>query len=617
MPVQHTIFGRPVSLRMPPRRIQVVLFLVFLCASGILLFGAPTSVDVPSVQQISDAVKNPKLPSVPKLPNPFRPSAHEPPPVQANSTDGKAKWYSDWTWRNPWSISITLDENRAVLPPLVKRTPVYTFYELDTKKDKAVLKAENQLLLTWRRAWWAKGFKPVVLGRPEAEHNPLYRLLQTKKLKPALERDVTRWLAWGSMGSGILSNYLAVPMAAYEDPLLSYLRRGDFPKLTRFEGLNSGLFYGPQNAISDVIKIALDNPDLEKELSLTSAVPADALAVDNQGASIAYYEPAVINTKYKAVADALGSPPSAAGLTALQQLINAHLQTTWQNTFSAGISIVKPGKHMSALVAPAIDIARNLTACAASPIPFSCPPNLPKCHPCNPSHHLLISTLPVFRNSTEELFSIGTVPHPYTFASLHHQKDVLDPRYIRRDLKDRDPWLALTTKELLGTAVSAATRVVRFKDAVAAEHGQAHSLWLTAERESHEDLDWIFGFELPRDHVRDGKSETPVPGPERRPKVKEENEDAAKPTEAELEVERRLLQKARSAINSKVKQQIVVKEAVEAWSLADTEAWRFARAWSARRRVERRKWEEEEKEFAGAEGGRGGGRWGRWFERGR
>lgn len=42
-----------------------------------------------------------------------------------------------------------------------------------------------------------------------------------------------------------------------------------------------------------------------------------------------------------------------------------------------------------------------------------------------------------------------------------------------------------------------------------------------------------------------------------------------------------------------------VKMAAEAWHLADTEAWRFVRAWGARGREERREWEGGEKRFVG------------------
>ena len=60
--------------------------------------------------------------------------------------------------------------------------------------------------------------------------------------------------------------------------------------------------------------------------------------------------------------------------------------------------------------------------------------------------------------------------------------------------------------------------------------------------------------------------------------------------------------------------------------MADTEAWRFVRAFGAREAVIRRKWEVEERQFAGGGGGRDGdddggdegeqgekSGWGRWI----
>ena len=40
-----------------------------------------------------------------------------------------------------------------------------------------------------------------------------------------------------------------------------------------------------------------------------------------------------------------------------------------------------------------------------------------------------------------------------------------------------------------------------------------------------------------------------------------------------------------------------IREAVEAWNLADTEAWKFVRAFGARKAMEKAKWEEEEEKF--------------------
>ncbi|KAL2352043.1 hypothetical protein BJ546DRAFT_1050740 [Cryomyces antarcticus] len=600
-----------------PRRLQIVFSLAALVVFCVFFFGTPSSYDLPSVEKIQDTVQHipkPKLPQLhaPNVYNPFRTATHEP-PVQANSTSGETKWFSDWKWRNPFSSSITLDENRAVLPLLRKRPLIYTFYDTTTKKDEETKKAEQRLLLIWRRAWWAQGFKPMVLGRSEAMNHSLYQKLQQLELEPAMEVEIARWLAWGNMGTGVLANWLTLPMAPYEDALLQFLRRGEYPHLTRYEGLQSGLFCGEKTAVNEALKKALEAPDNKNGLSMIDATPQETFKVDPQHNSVAFYSLDTIISRYKAVAEAL-TASQAHGLEVTAQLINAHLQTTWQSTFSSGIAILKPlPEHTTHLVSPAVEIARNLSQCPESPIPSSCPPNRPKCKPCVSSHPMTLTTPQVFRN-TSTLFTIGTVPHPYTLTSLHHTRDTLDVRFVRRET-DRDVWLTTATKELLGTGLAGPSRLVAFKDAVASEWGTAHALWLTAERESRADLDWLFGFSVPRHAAVDGKSETPVPGPERRPPPPKP--EMPVPSAPELAREKDLLDKARIALKNQARPMTMLKAAVEAWSLADAEAWRFARAFSARRRVERLKWEEEEKAFAGAEGRVAGTGWGRWFDRGR
>ncbi|OCL01905.1 hypothetical protein AOQ84DRAFT_434656 [Glonium stellatum] len=621
MPVQRTCCGHPVALQMLPRRFQLLFGIVILIILSLFLLGPPSSVDIPTVAEVKDSIKNPKLPKLPYVHNPFGQASHKP-PVQANSTSGDAKWFSDWKWRNPFSSSITLDENRAVLPPLKVRPPIYTFYDANKKQDKAITEAENRLLLAWRRAWWAQGFKPQVLSRAEAQKNPLYETLQRLELDSKLELEFVRWLAWGHMGTGILANWLALPMAPHDNALLTYLRRGEYPRLTRIESLQNGIFFGENVAINDAIKKALDhsyfknmttNKDKIESLAkkdggpMVNLLDKDTIDIDTKGDGVAYYDGNTIVSKYKAVAEKLTNSTQVEGLTLLATLINSHLHITWQSNFPDGIAILKPlPEHTTALTEEAIDIARNLTQCPSTPTPSSCPPNKPKCKACVSSHPLRIELLPTFRNNTK-LYTIGSVPHPYTLTTLHYQRDSIDAHFLRRQAK-RDAWIFAATEELLGPSVSGATRIVRFKDAVAAPRTASHSLWLTAERESHADLDWIFGFQLPQEAADDGRSETPVPGPERRPPPPPPLEGVHKPGAPELRAERERLRKAREAIRSQVRQQALVVEMVEGWNLADTEAWRFARAFSARRRVERRKWEEEERSFAGSEQ-KAGARW--------
>lgn len=608
-----------------PRRLQIVTSLALFILFCIIFF-SNTSYDVPYADDIShtaqDAAKYlPKqLPGLPKLSatslNPFRAPAHEPPPEQANSTSGEASWFSDFKWMNPFSSSITLDENRAVLPPLVKRPPVYTYYDAEWDKDEEAKDATHHLLLIWRRAWWAQGFKPIVLGRPEAINNPLYRKLQDKTIETELENDIMRWLAWGNMGTGILANWLTIPMAPHNDPLLTYLRRGDYPELTRYEGLQSGLFTGGKDAINKAIQSSLDRQQPLTGSALIDVVPEDMFKIDPQHDGIAFYNTVTIVKKYKVIADQLMLKDGrAAGLKALAQLITSHLHVTWQNTFTSGIAVLKPlPDHSTHLVAPAIDLARNLSQCTDSPYPASCPPNRDRCQPCVSSHSMLISQPPVFRNAST-LFTIGTVPHPYTSVSLNHDTEQLTLGFVRRKT-ERDQWISAATKELLGVGLSSFDRLTHMKDAVASEYGSSRSLWLTAESiesESwHKDLAWRFGFPIPNAPVEDGKSETPVPGPERRPPPPKP-EGGKVPDEVELVKEKALLDKARQSLKNSARPAKMIKNVVEAWNLADTEIWRFTRAYNARRRVERQKWEDEEKGFAGSEGK--GASWGRWFDR--
>ena len=602
------------------RRYQVVLGLLVFCIVALVLLSKAVPVDVPAINAVTDrlpeSIRHANIPGLPKAINVFAAAAHKP-PVQANSSSGEISWYTDWRWRNPFSWSVTLDENREVLPPLKKRPPVYTYYEPSSKDPKDVRQAEEKLLLQWRRAWWAQGFKPVVLGRPEAINNPLYRKVQGLQLKGDIELELARWLAWGNMGTGILTNWLAFPMASYDDNVLSFLRRGDFPKLTRFDGLHAALFCGEKASIQKIIDQAISDPEVKDVKSLADARFDSSFTTEPQPASIALYDTPTIEKKYKSTAKMLFTEQTKAdGLHLLSSLINAHLHTTWQSGFPNGIAVMRPlGDHMTTVFEPAVDVATNLTQCPWSPEPTACPPNLSSCKRCISSQPLTVSTPPTYKNRTG-VFYVGIVPHPYTTLTLAHQQDEpLTAKFARRlGMQKRDPWLTEVTKDLVGTGPSSIRRITLFKEAVAAPNGGANALWLTAEkvdvRVEDLELDWVFGFDLPAPVVDVHKSETPVPGPERRPHVEKVGggKDLS-PVDREKELKR--LRRAKDAVHSKVRQIVVVRDAIEAWCMADTEAWRFARAFAERRRMERRVWEEEEKGFYGAEKPS----WGRWWDR--
>lgn len=571
----------------------IALFAIFT-----LVFTLPNSIPSgPSLETYADhKMSLPKLPKVLSSThlNPFAPSAHAP-PVQKNSTSGDSSWYSSWNWMSPFSSSVTLDESRSLLPPLAERPPIYTYYDHKSGQNKELLAAESELLVTWRKAWWAQGFRPVILGPAEAVSNPLFKELQLMKLDAAMELELERWLAWEKMGTGMLCHYTLLPMGAHEDPLLSYLRRGEYPHLTRFDKIGSGLFVGSKDEITVAVKQAFANKGLKDSKDMITALKQETFEVDPKHESLAYYNPATIKSKFAGIAGRVVDKDlkftGAVGLQILNKLIVAHLHVTWQNIFTKGIALIKPEmEHMSGIIEPALHLSKLLAQCPESPAPNSCPPNFPGCRLCTPASPIKITITEQYSN-VSKLYTIGTVPHPYTLAVLSSFKDDIDARWIRRESK-RDEWINKLTQKVLPKAVSEMSRVMKFKDAVASPYGTAHSLWLTAEDEFPKDLDWYFGFTLPQ-NITSGHH------------LLEDNED-------EGEVEKELFQKAKKVIaSSKNVDDKKIRSSMEAWNLADTEAWKFARAYMARNSMERLGWEEEEEQYAG---GAGSARKNKWFD---
>ncbi|EEH40663.2 hypothetical protein PAAG_02639 [Paracoccidioides lutzii Pb01] len=547
----------------------------------------------------------PNLPNLPKLPTPlglpdinfripFPHSVHKP-PEQKNSTSGETKWYSDWRWLNPFSSSITLDENRSVLPPLPPRTLIFAYYDSASKKQKGEAEADRQLLLTWRRAWWAKGFRPVVLGPAEAMNNHIYQEVKAKGLNKELEGDLMRWLAWGSVDSGILADWRCFPMTDYEDKSLVSLRRGTDPEfITRFENLGTGLFSGERSHVNVAIKSALDRDNLKDAKNMIDVVPDQFFMVE-KSTSFAYYDPTTVVAHYSPIAEKIDKNPSA-GKLALVDLINLHLQVTFQNTFSSGISVPKPfPKATTVLVNPAVTLAGLLAKCAPSMLQTSCPPNNPSCKPCTPRYaYKILQPSSYFNNSA--IYTIGVLPHPYTLISIQSESANVTIPYIRRET-DRDRWLVEATKSLLGERLDGSSRVVVFKNIVAGNFGMSNSLWFTVESfpanpksalpsETVDDLEWHFGFRIPREKAGDSQTTfTGVFPGGAKEKIKTEFE---------------LIGKARQTLESGKKEDKKIREASEAWNLADTEVWRFVRAYRARSVIERKKWEQDEKGYAGS-----------------
>lgn len=576
----------------------LVFFVILFSTSSVTEVKEVAKVAKTAAKDAAHHLKSDKLPLIHHIHNPFRQVVHEPPAVQRNSTSGDTKWYSDWQWLHAFSSSITLDEDRSVLPPLSPRPPIYTYYDPDSEKDAAVKEEEKKLLHIWRRAWWAQGFKPIILGRAEAMRNPHYETMQGKKMNPALEAEMMRWLAWGHMGTGILANWLAVPMGPRNDHDLEYLRRGEYPKLTRYESLAAGVFSGTQDAVSAVIASVLQSSDLTDSKTVQEATAAnpDTFSVDPKPSGIAFYAPSVLTAIYKPVAEEL-LKSEARGLAQLAQLITFHLHSTFLSNYPIGLSVLNTEGDATAMTsAPAVTLAESLRICPSSPLPSSCPPNKPKCTRCEPAR---VGYPQMLVNSTN-VFTIGTIPHPYTLQSLWLRNAQLTVAHIRRNT-DRDIWLDKATEDILPPRISAYARIVAFKDDVAGDRGAARGIWHTAEQQlSWRDLELHFGFELPGS-ANDSALRTPVPTLDEEPPVLQPliREMKHRPAREVLVKQAEVFAAAREVIEGKRRAELDVRRAVEAWNMADTEAWRFVRALEARKRVERGKWEEEESRYKG------------------
>ncbi|KAJ5815118.1 hypothetical protein N7474_006895 [Penicillium riverlandense] len=603
---------------MIPHRSTALLSVIVFVALLLFIFSS-SPIPVPVSEKVSGAAEyvRPKLEALRlsdfHLPS-FRPPAHEPPPEQKNSTRGDSKWFSDFRWLNPFSSSVTLDEGRSVLPPLADRRAVYTYFDRNynprqhSGQDRAEeKKADYELLLAWRRAWYAQGFKPVILGPGDAQRNPYYETVHKIKLSTEAQNEVYRWLAWGHMGSGLLADFHCFPMARYDDPLLSSLRRGSEPEhITRFENFNGGLYAAEKHMIDRAIAKAAEKLD-DKSTSMTDLMPAEFFRIE-QPSSLAFYRSSTITSKYSALGEKISKDP-AAGRKELVKLINAHLHNTFQNGFPAGLAVLKPFPTCTtALVEPALRLAKALVQCPDTPMADSCPPNLPDCRPCGSGKQTMRISQPATYKNTTFLFTIGTLPHPYTLISLQKNSEEITTRHIRR-ATDRDPWLFEVTRDQLGDELGGSSRGIVFKQVVAGPQAIGSSLWMTVESLPGEagtglppdlldEFEWQLGFQIPRGDKADPKIEGGKGNQDKPQYADKESFQFANPSEQGIPREYELIQKAREVIKSEEHSRISIKDVAEAWNLADSEVWRFVKAYRARLVVERRRWQEEEQPFA-------------------
>lgn len=138
----------------------------------------------------------------------FGPHTHAPPSAHKNATAAATApvlggWFPSWKWKLPFTEDVE-DRNRVALPP-IDRCSIYSYYE--PIKDKGAAAVEDKMLLAWRRAWWAQGFKPMILGPAEAKKSKYYESLVYENLKPELMRELMRWLALDYVEGAVLVDH--------------------------------------------------------------------------------------------------------------------------------------------------------------------------------------------------------------------------------------------------------------------------------------------------------------------------------------------------------------------------------------------------------------------------
>ncbi|KAK2598126.1 hypothetical protein QQS21_005758 [Conoideocrella luteorostrata] len=624
MPRQLVLFGQLIP-RFTARRLTLIL--LGLSVFAITLILTLTSA-IPSSPSLS--VYDTKIAShVAHLPhvgdslsksflNPFRQKSH-PPPHNEKDEHAGSSWFADWTWlKVPFSSIITVDEDRALLPPLKPRQPIYCYYDATIKKTSEEKDAESGLLLTWRRAWWAQGFRPIVLSAAEAMNNPSYDIIQRLQMDAEFKADLMRWLAWETMDGGILTRYTLLPTVPKEDPLLAHMRRGEWPHLTRWKDLDDSLFTGQKDQVKSAIKAIIDTEPakLKQVKNIIAGAPDEIFKVDKANMPLAAYTPAIVEKRYARVAETL-QKNKAAGLISLNKLITTHLHVAWQNRFSDGIEVLKPHPdHMSTLVGNALQLARELASCSDSPMPSTCPPNMPKCTPCVAMSPLPVTTPERFHN-TSKVFTIGTVPHPWTLALIRDMRQSFNVSWIRQE-SPRDSWVVTVTQALLGTGVSSTTRLMRLKEAVAGDYSTAHSLWIAAEKDMPSDMSWYFGFAIPKTGLDFGQAQAPVPA-DRQPDKKKQPHRNVGPVVSpeERATEQPLIDDAKRVIAlKKPTYETKLRASLEAWNMADAEIWKFVRAFQSRRHQEREQWEKTEAKYSSGSGTeKGRSAWNRWQDR--
>ncbi|CAN6606487.1 hypothetical protein TRVA0_003S01552 [Trichomonascus vanleenenianus] len=498
------------------------------------------------------------------------------------------------TWRKPFMFFTDQSISGgfgAPLPPINNRCPVYTYFE---PTEQGAVEGESQVLEAWKKAWWAYGFKPVVLNATDCKKSPRYeQFMSDNKISEDFKYMHKKWFAWLGNDAGIYADRRVVPLPTTSEARvwLKNLRDCKFDRPTKYEGMDLDFIHGDITKIQRLLNSLMAG---EAESSVYGSFE-DAFRTDEQPA-LAHYTNHNLNILFSGrMSDRLSlyDAPSK-----VASIMNVHAHHEFLRRYPKGVAVVDPfvdfydddvtvaaaRQHPPERVfsLPAKHKAEHLMKCpsASDVVSASCPP-LPAVlefaqslkendgitdfaspgiapglcgNPCADGQSVKyhsVSSLPLPGSG---MYTIIGVPHPLTALAILDRKKEPTTLDARKRLT-RDVWLRQFADNYVPLeSTSNAHRLFMGKDAIISRPTESNTTWFIWESETPERqqmIDWDLGFstgtekwstqEVKSANLREilGHSRNRVLSPDRNDQLR----------------------------------------AIEAWNMADTELWRFLYHW--------------------------------------
>ncbi len=439
------------------------------------------------------------------------------------------------------------------MPSLIPRCPIYTFHDTDTTSSTD----ELEVIAVWRKAFWAAGFRPIVLSTQDSQKHPKYANVLEKVKDEKPPTLLLKWLAWSVVGGGILTDWTVIPfMYEMKNPSLYLLQSCTFDALAiqRYENFGESILMGANGPVANFLERLLAVEDFNSLDLLTFG--GDDFQVLATPSDLAYYSPDIIVSRYENME-----------LRQLAVLINAHLHQAMLLAFPEKILVVNPFFEISKiLVFPALRIARQLARCPSSPLKSSQSPLHQYDTPCEVRKHPVAYAQGI-TNSTKSI-QLLTVAHPLTYLWLKQKRAKVQPSFVRRHT-DRDSWMVATTRDISPAGVGAEKRLTILKRALIS---QSVAILAATWEESWDenDVSGVLGFSLPpisfEDEIIDGEG------------TRKYADNVT------------LLSEAKKTVLGLDAESLRQRAFVEAWNLADTGMWRFVQLIVKNANDERRAW---------------------------